>query len=249
MDILGNSTWDSLEHNSRDIQELRNRDEEDHNSWDVLGHSSNGMVDHNSNDALVGSWNTSEHTRDSDPGNLIDILGPGNWEAMMARQAREQELFAACTSSSSFHPSREGVSRDLSSGSPWKPSKLINKENNKNTLNKTEDVMTMCKDGAGQDTPTKTKNRLAHTDKKREVEKAKRETEKVKREAERNIVNSNKEGKENKENGKEGMKEKLKPSPLCLRRQGSKCDLKSPTDQQKYGASTVSIILEKSIIC
>ncbi|XP_042235571.1 serine/threonine-protein kinase 17A-like isoform X2 [Homarus americanus] len=167
------------------------------------------------------------------------------------RLIREPELYAPSTSSmhltkvdlgcvgSSSHISREGIV-------PWRKSEFLNKENNKNTLNKTEELVVSghSKEVVTLDSPSKSRSRLVHTEKGKLI----RESDLAKKLA------SNKEGKENKENGKEikdCSKEKLKPSALCLRRQGSKCDLKSPTEQQKYGSvqGSVSIILEKSIIC
>nr|XP_053630080.1 serine/threonine-protein kinase 17B-like [Cherax quadricarinatus] len=164
------------------------------------------------------------------------------------RFIRESDLYAPSTSSmhlardvdggscgSSSHHGRDSVS-------PWKKSEFLNKENNKNTLNKTEESITSghSKELVTLDSPGKSRCRLPHTEKSKLV----RETELAKK------IASSKEGKENKENGKEikdSSKEKLKPSPLCLRRQGSKCELKSPTEQQKYGSvqGSVSIILEK----
>lgn len=165
---------------------------------------------------------------------------------------REPELYAPSTSS--VHLTREtdtvGVGSPLHCSrevdSPWRKSETLNKENNKNTLNKTEEPINSghCKELVTLDSPGKSRSRLIHMEKGKLV----REAELAKK------IAISKEGKENKENGKEIKdcgREKLKPSPLCLRRQGSKCDLKSPTEQQKYGSvqGSVSIILEKSIIC
>lgn len=112
----------------------------------------------------------------------------------------------------------------------------INKENNRNTINKTkvEEQLAASPVPAAMDSPSKPRPRPPHP------EKAKRESD----------VGARKPAASGKEN-KEVKEVKLRPSPLCLRRQGSKCDLKSPGDQHKCGAGqgSVSIILEKGIIC
>nr|XP_045598575.1 serine/threonine-protein kinase 17A-like [Procambarus clarkii] len=165
----------------------------------------------------------------------IRFIGePDSYAPSTSSMHSAREIDTACVGST-LHHGREGVS-------PWRKSEFINKENNKNTLNKTEEsiVPGHSKELVTLESPGKPRSRLVHADKGKLV----RETDSPKK------VAIGKEGKENKENGKDvkdSCMEKLKPSPLCLRRHGSKCDLKSPTDQQKYGSvqGSVSIILEK----
>lgn len=167
-------------------------------------------------------------------------------------QGREPDVFSTSTSALQHFPSSDASSSvdDIShhnsrevDSSPWKKSVSINKENNKNTLNKTEEIVMSgyCKELAALDSPGKSKVRMDKVKLVKEADLTKKLT----------ISKEGKENKENEQEVKECSKEKLKPSPLCLRRQGSKCDLKSPGEQQKYGSvqGSVSIILEKSIIC
>lgn len=142
---------------------------------------------------------------------------------------------------------REPVTTSLSlnreADGTWRTTDSVNKENNKNSINKTEEAAYIsspcCKDVL--DSPSRPRSRFVH------AEIAKRDSEAKK------LAGCSKEGKENKENGREtkdSHREKLKPSPLCLRRQSSKCDLHSPTEQQKFGPIQGSVTkrIEKGMI-
>ncbi|ROT82889.1 hypothetical protein C7M84_023937 [Penaeus vannamei] len=123
----------------------------------------------------------------------------------------------------------------------WRAADSVNKENNKNSINKTEEaphLSSPCRDAL--DSPSRSRGRFGHA----EIAKAP--------EAKR-LAGGGKEGKENKEHGRDARdshRERLRPSPLCLRRQGSKGDLHSPTEQQKFGPIQGSVAkrIEKGMI-
>lgn len=141
--------------------------------------------------------------------------------ATTVKLARELEVHT-------YHGSREVDSSN-------KNTKTINKENNKNSLNKSSESILLghSKDlSVGNSKPRSVpKSIVKHT---REPE------------VSRKSVLAKEIGKEN----KDSPKEKLKPSPLSMRRQSTKCD-PSSAEQPKFSSlqAPVSIILEKGIIC